>query len=159
MKTNLYYSSFVNTVLIMTNFKFKNNNSKGQLAIEYLVITGFLLIVVGILSAVSLVSFNENTNLVKADSCVTKITNQANWVASLGNGSKVFFEIDVPYGVKSFNLVGKSANLVLSTSFGDNQIYDYARINLTPLALITTQGKKNLSATFLDGNVVINEES
>ena len=143
----------------MANFKFTNINSKGQLAIEYLVITGFLLIVVGVLSAVSLVSFNENTNLVKADSCVTKITNQANWVASLGNGSKVFFEIDVPYGVKSFNLVGKSANLVLSTSFGDTQIYDYARINLTPTTLITTQGKKNLSATFLDGNVVVNEES
>jgi len=143
----------------MANFKFTNINSKGQLAIEYLVITGFLLIVVGVLSGFSLVSFNENTNFVKADSCVTKITNQANWVASLGNGSKVFFEIDVPYGVKSFNLVGKSANLVLSTSFGDTQIYDYSRINLTPIALITTQGKKNLSATFLDGNVVVNEES
>ena len=159
MKTNLYYSSFVNTVLIMTNFKFFRIGSGGQLAVEYLVLTGFLLIVVGTLSVVSLVSFNENTTLVKADSCVTKITNQANWVASLGDGSKVFFEIDVPYGVKSFYLEGKSANLVLSTSFGDTGIYDYARINFTPKSLITNQGIKSLSATFLDGNVVINEES
>ena len=143
----------------MLNFKFEGTGSRGQLAIEYLVITGFLLIVVGVLSGFSLISFNENTNIVKAESCVTRITNQANWVASLGNGSKVFFEIDVPYGVQSFFLTGKSANLVLSTSFGDTQIYDYARINISPLILITTQGKKNLSVTFLDGNVVVNEES
>lgn len=130
---------------------------RGQISIEYLVLTGFLLITVGIMTAFALYSFNENSNLVKAESAIIKIVNQSNWVASLGDGSKVFFEINVPEGVQSFEINNKQVRLVLNTAAGNTDVFSYAKPNLTPKTFSNNGGRRALSATFVDGNVVVEE--
>lgn len=130
---------------------------RGQVSVEYLVLTGFLLMIVGVMIAFALFSFNESSNLVKAEGSVIEIINQSNWVASLGNGSKVFFEIEVPEGVQSFEINNKQVRLVLTTASGDTDIFSYAKPNLTPTTFSNNRGRRALSATFVDGNVVVRE--
>ncbi|MCH7902349.1 hypothetical protein IIC68_01195 [archaeon] len=120
-------------------------------------LTSFLLIIVGVMSAFALFSFNESSNLVKAESAIIEIVNQSNWVASLGDGSKVFFEIDVPEGVQSFEINNKQVRMVLNTSAGDTDIFSYAKPDLTPTTFSNNGGRRALSATFIDGNVVVGE--
>jgi len=130
---------------------------KAQISVEYLVLTAFLLVIVAIMIAFSLFSFNESSNLVKADSTITEIINQSNWVASLGDGSKVFFEVEFPEGVQSFEINNKQVRMVLSTSSGNSDVFGYAKPDLTPTTLSTNGGRRALSATFTDGNVVVGE--
>ncbi|PIN85577.1 MAG: hypothetical protein COV47_01400 [Candidatus Diapherotrites archaeon CG11_big_fil_rev_8_21_14_0_20_37_9] len=130
---------------------------KAQVSIEYLTITAFLLIVSGLVFGFALFSFNENASIAKADDSVTTIVNNANLVASQGNGSKIFFEIDVPPNVTSFEINGKSVTMAVNTSLGSGDMFSYAKPNLTPINLSTHQGVKTLSATFTDGNVVVAE--
>jgi len=130
---------------------------RGQISIEYLVLTGFLLIIVGVMIAFALFSFNESSNLVKAESAIIEIVNQSNWVASLGDGSRVFFEIEVPEGVQSFQINNKQVRMVLNTSAGNTDVFSYAKPNLTPTTFSNNGGRRALSATFVDGNVVVGE--
>lgn len=130
---------------------------KGQVSIEYLVLTGFLLIIVGAMIVFSLYSFNESSNLAKADAGITEMITQSNWVASLGDGSKVFFEIEIPEGVQAFQMNNKQIRMVLNTASGDTDIFGYARPDLTPKTFSTNGGRRAFSATFTDGNVVVVE--
>ena len=132
-------------------------STKGQVSIEYLVITAFLLAIVGIFFGFALFMFNESAAIAKADNSVTKIADNANWVASLGDGSKVFFELEVPENTNFFRVQGKSALINLALSAGNNDISPYSKSDLTPASFSTSSGRKTFSAVFLDGNVVVSE--
>ena len=134
-------------------------DSKAQLSVEYIVLTAFLIVVAGLLFGFALFTFTEKTSLAKADAAVTAMTNNANWVASLGDGSKVYFEIDVPNGVSLFQALNKTVNITIATSFGDTQSYNYSGPNLTSVTFTTTPGKRKVSALFEDGNVIFSEIS
>ncbi|MAG18251.1 MAG: hypothetical protein CL944_02135 [Candidatus Diapherotrites archaeon] len=128
----------------------KNKQTKsiqrGQVALEYLVITGFVLLIVGILVGFAFFSFNQNAQIVKASKSVSEITNTADLVASFGEGSTIVFEVDIPSEVQSFSLTGKSATI----AFTDNtQVFDYTKVNLTPTTLPIQSGRIKLSASFL----------
>ncbi|MFH1391223.1 MAG: hypothetical protein ABIH20_02835 [Candidatus Diapherotrites archaeon] len=138
----------------MSENKQAKTSHRGQVALEYLVITGFLLLIVGILAGFAFFSFNQNSQIVKAVKSVSEITNTADMVASFGEGSTIIFKVDIPYEVQYFSLAGKSATV----AFNDNtQIFDYTKVNLTPITLPTQSGRIKLSASFVDGNVVVTQ--
>ena len=118
-------------------------------------ITAFILVVSGIFFGFALFFFNENANFAQAEDAVTKVANNANWVASLGEGSKVSFQVSLPPNVESFTLINKSVNLVLLGSPWNHDVYAYAKPNLTPVALPANARRLALSATFIDGNVLV----
>lgn len=130
---------------------------KAQIALEYITITAFMLIVTGILFGFALLMFNESTGLAQADAAVAEIADQANWVASLGDGSKVYFEVTLPNNVQSLELGNKQVRMVYATSVGNSEVYTYAKPNLTPVTISVANQRKTLSATFIDGNVVVGE--
>ncbi|MCR4334996.1 MAG: hypothetical protein NUV57_00475 [archaeon] len=131
--------------------------SKGQVAIEYLVITGFVLLIAGILFSVALFFFNENSSFAKADAAVSEIVANADWVASLGNGSTVFFEVNIPDNIQVFQIRNKTVFLKINVGSGLNDILAYSKSNLTPATFVTSAGKRKFSATFVDGNVMVSE--
>jgi len=47
--------------------------------------------------------------------------------------------------------------MVLSTAAGDTDVFSYAKPNLTPVTFSNNGGRRALSATFVDGNVVVGE--
>ena len=131
---------------------------RAQISTEYVMVTAFLLVVAGVIFGFALFSFNENARLAQANEAVTKIANYSNLVASLGDGSRIYFEITLPDGVRSLRVVNKAVNMRLATNSGDSDIYSYAKVNLTgqpSVYLPCKAGRKSLSATFQDGNVVL----
>ncbi|HZX20454.1 MAG TPA: hypothetical protein VFF13_05560 [archaeon] len=130
---------------------------KGQVSVEYLVLTGFILLVAGVIFGFALVSFNENSSFAKAQAVVGEVINQSNLVASWGDESAVFFWIDVPPNAQGFEASGKQVTITLNQGVGANQVFGYTRVNMTPVSLPTTQGLKYMKATFSDGNVTVVE--
>ncbi len=128
---------------------------RGQLSIEYLVITSFILVISGVLFGFSLFTFNENAGLSQAKEAVSAVVTHANLVASLGEGSKVYFNADLPDGVSSFSVSGTAVNLVASIGGKTTTVYDYTKASITPAVLSSVKGRQSLSASFIDGNVVI----
>ncbi len=129
------------------------NKHKGQVSLEYLIMTSFLLAVTVIFFGFAIFLFNENAAIAEAESAVLTIENNANFVASLGDESKVYFEVNVPENTTSFNVTGKSITMIV----GANNIFTYSKVNLTPQSFSTHGGRKIMSASFEDGNVVVRE--
>ena len=128
---------------------------RAQVAFEYLVITGFLLLIAAILFGFSLFSFNENSRVAQAQEAVNRISANADLVASLGEGSRVYFEITVPNGTDSLELFNKTVAMRMDAGGGFSDIIAYAKPNLTPVSLNTGAGRYTLSAYFIDGNVAV----
>ncbi|HLC92762.1 MAG TPA: hypothetical protein VJH23_03570 [archaeon] len=131
--------------------------TRAQVSMEYLVITAFMLVVAGIIFGFALFSFNANSQFTKAQGFVEKVANNADLVASLGEGSAVIFEADIPNGVQAITLAENSVSMSIDLGNGISDITAYARPSLTPASLITGAGRRSFSAAFSDGNVVVTE--
>ena len=129
---------------------------RGQASFEYLIITGFMLLVAGIIFGFSLFSFNENSRMAQAQEAVNRIASNADLVASLGDGSRVYFEVDIPEGIESLGLSGRSVVMQVNSGFGVSDIQRYSRHYLeTAGGLPSSRGRFTFSAQFIDGNVVL----
>ena len=124
---------------------------------EYLMITAFMLLVAGIIFGFALLSFNTNSNISKANSAAERFVNNAELVASLGDGSTVLFVADIPDGVESLSLYNNTVSMRIDAGNGLSDVVLYTRPNLTPASFVTGKGRRSFSATFLDGNVVVAE--
>jgi len=90
-------------------------SKKGQVAVEYLMIAGFLLVVIGIAFFYSFSTLNQSTSDSKAVNAVNKIAAAVDQVYAMGPGSKITLTIDLPDNIDSQlvlnNSVGYKANV------------------------------------------------
>ncbi|MCR4369484.1 MAG: hypothetical protein NUV67_06285 [archaeon] len=128
---------------------------RAQVSIEYLILLAFSLIVAGVLFGFSLWSFNESSAFATADSAVTQVANHANIVASYGEGSTVFFEVQLPNNMESFSVSQKSVTIRIETGAGISDVFAYTKPSLTPSTIAAGPGRHKLKATFSDGNVAV----
>ena len=125
---------------------------RGQVSIEYLGITAFFLVASGIFFSYSLMSFGDNKNIALAEDSVSKIVNNANFVSSLGNGSKVYFDVELPDGTEAISTSGKIVRIPYS---GGMAAYAYAKTGFAESSVSAAAGRRRLSVSFIDGNVVV----
>ncbi len=130
---------------------------KSQVAFEYLVITGFFLAVAGALFIYAIVTINSSLTDQQANDAVLSIASNADFVASLGNGSNVLFDVKLPENSNTLYLNDKYIRLVVGSGSGATSYYAYTKVNLSPATLSTSGGRKYFKAIFLDGNVVVVE--
>ena len=71
---------------------------KGQVATEYLLITGFSLVFVTLIFSYSYISNNENIKVSLANTALDKMVNAAGFVYALGPDNNQFVEIEFPVG-------------------------------------------------------------
>lgn len=133
------------------------NGTRGQLSVEYVAITAFMLISTGVIFGFALFSFNDSVGRAEAHDVVSKTVNNADLVASLGDGSRIVFDVELPANAKTFTLSGNTVSLVVSTPAGDSEFYDYTRSRLSPANISVSSGRKTLAAVFTDGNVIMSE--
>ena len=133
------------------NFGFFSGR-RGQVSIEYLGITAFFLVAAAVFFSYSLLSFGDNKNIALADDSVSKIANNANFVSSLGNGSKVYFDVELPDGTQSIATSGKIVRVLYS---GGRISYAYSKTGFSESSVQASAGRRRLSAAFIDGNVVV----
>ncbi len=130
-------------------------SGKGQVSVEYLGITAFFILMAGLFFAYAFSVFSENKNLVLGQDAAAKIADNANLAASLGNGSQIQFEVELPDTVSSVVAFNRIVYVNYASSVGSTSAYAYAKANITPLTLQVSQGRRTMTATFSDGNVVI----
>jgi len=119
---------------------------KAQVAIEYLVIVSFALMVlipyILYLKDVSQ-NYSENNKLVIAKNSVDKLGQVADWVYSQGEGAKTKIDILIPEGVDEIILTDHIINWKVRTSSGVSDIYYTTVANITG-SIPTSSGYVNL---------------
>jgi len=75
---------------------FLHENAKAQIAIEYLILTSFLLLASGLIFAYAQSSYTQNSQVGLTKGAVSTIVNAADQTYALGEGSVLFVEIESP---------------------------------------------------------------
>lgn len=130
---------------------------KGQVAFEYLVITGFFLVVAGVLFIYAIVTVNSSLANQQANDAVSAMASNADFVASMGNGSNIAFDVKLPENSGTIYMRDKYIRLVMGSGSGESSYYAYTKVNLVPSTLSVSGGRKYFKAIFLDGNVMVVE--
>ncbi|MEM5773348.1 MAG: hypothetical protein QXL86_03975 [Candidatus Aenigmatarchaeota archaeon] len=130
---------------------------KAQVAIEYLAIVSFALLVL-IPYALYLQSvsrnLNEDNSLTIASNSVQKIGQTADWIFSQGEPAKITILIQIPSNVEEITFNGKIMNWKIRTSAGLSDVYYISAANLTG-SLPTSPGYYNILIKAIEGGVNI----
>ncbi len=125
-----------------------NNNTRGksraQVALEYIVVAGIVLVFVGIIFFYSTSTVTNSINDSKAITAVNKIASAINQVYALGPGSRISVDVEMPPDVISYSLQNNLVRLVILS--GDRNVTYYAdtKANVSG-ALPITEGVQTLT--------------
>jgi diaminopimelate epimerase len=133
--------------------KFKDK--KGQVAFEYLIVTGFFLLVAGTFFIYAIVTVNSSLGSQQGNDAVSVIASNADFVASLGSGSNIVFDVVFPDNSTELQIYEKQVRLVVGSGNGASSFYAYTKASMTPTTIPVEGGKHYLKAIFLDGNVLV----
>lgn len=131
---------------------------KGQAAIEYLAIIGFVLlfatpILVQSQTAASDLRFAADT--VSARNALTTTAEAARFVFSQGEPARVTFAITVPRGVRHTNVSGNALHVKMDEAHGNDDLYTFLEFNVTG-SIPAEQGRYQMVAEAVsDTNVSI----
>lgn len=81
--------------------------NKAQVAMEYLILTAFILVAVGILFSFSFLNYNQNIQVVKANETVSKMANAVNDIYTKGEGNTRFVNLSLPEGMQKIEIIHK----------------------------------------------------
>ncbi len=80
---------------------------KAQIAIEYLILTAFILIAVAIIFSFSYVNYSQSIRASKTGDALSNLSNAVNDVYTRGEGNTRFVEILWPDGMKGISIIHK----------------------------------------------------
>ena len=80
---------------------------KAQIAMEYLILTGFILVAVAVIFAFSFINYNQNIRAAKTGEAISKLANAVDDVYTRGEGNTRFVKITWPDGMKGISIVHK----------------------------------------------------
>jgi hypothetical protein len=130
---------------------------KAQVAIEYLAIVSFALLVL-IPYALYLQSasrnLSEENDLTIASNSVQKIGQFSDWIYSQGKPAKTTILIQIPKNVEEISFNGKIMNWKVRTGSGTSDIYYISAANLTG-SLPTAPGYYNILIQAIENGVNI----
>ncbi|MCX8158457.1 MAG: hypothetical protein N3D73_02205 [Candidatus Diapherotrites archaeon] len=129
-------------------------NSFGQMATEYFILFGFLLVIVGIFFGYSMTYINDTINEYKIRNSLNKIVSIAENVASNGYGSQAIVYVDMPKDVMLFET--KNNYIIVKLKYGDsyNDYIEYASVKFRNLQLTPKEGKNRIKV-FADENDIV----
>lgn len=112
----------------------QKTSSKGQVALEYMLIIGFALLILG---GVVVFAYNytlaarETGNVAAASTAVNNIVESANLVYAQGYPAKVTIIVNVPQNVGNITISNKVIKMRINVKGGITEIAGTARANLT----------------------------
>ncbi|VVC00491.1 Uncharacterised protein [uncultured archaeon] len=122
---------------------------------EYLVITAFFVIVAAIFFTYAFITFSENKSTVLGGDAVARIAGNANLVASMGEGSTLYFDAELPETAKELVLWGNYVKLNYNASAGTSNSYAYTKVGLSPKTIVVSGGRRQFRVALEDGNVLV----
>ncbi len=83
---------------------------KAQIAMEYLILTGFILVAVALIFGFSFINYNQNIRIAKTSEAISKLSNAVDDIYTRGEGNTRFVKISWPDGMKNISIVYKCLN-------------------------------------------------
>jgi hypothetical protein len=80
---------------------------KGQIALEYFILTVFILIAVSMIFAFSFLNYDQNSNIVLANETMSKLSKAVNVIYGRGKGNTTFVSLSLPNGLESIEILHK----------------------------------------------------
>ena len=80
---------------------------KAQIAIEYLILTSFILTGVIIIFGFSIINYNQNIKAAQTSDAISKLANAIDDVYTRGEGNTRFIKITWPKGMKGISVIHK----------------------------------------------------
>lgn len=130
---------------------------RAQSSIEYLIMAGFIiLIVIGILAAGLFYSsqLKDRIKLNQLNNAIQKIVQSAESVFYAGEPSRITIQIYLPAGIRSFTIQNKDITIQIETSSGLNTI-SYNSNVLLEGAIPITEGVKKIRLQAQPSKVLI----
>ena len=81
------------------------NCKRAQAAVEYLLVTAFVLVVVAIIFAFAFTGYDQSVKISKTNSALATIARAADEVYLLGEGNTRFFDVSFPAGMQKIDVV------------------------------------------------------
>lgn len=114
------------------------NSKSGQVALEYILVTGAVFVVITAIFIYALTESNHTIRMNKASQVVTSLAKTADTVYALGPGSQDVVEIDMPGAVQQTIISGKRIILKIKI-FGN-------------ISEVSAETKGNVSGTLPSGS-------
>lgn len=112
---------------------------RGQVSIEYVVIMGFLLLLIIPLTAYSFIEVKRSTQMNNAEDTVNTLANAADEVYALGPGSKKYVQITIPGGVTQSSVSNREVQFKMTIFGGTSDVFAPTKAELEG-AIPTTSG-------------------
>jgi hypothetical protein len=80
---------------------------RAQIAMEYMVLTAFILIAVAVIFSFSFLNYSQNIRVAKSTDALSKIANAVDDVYTRGEGNTRFVKVSFPEGLKTISIVQK----------------------------------------------------
>lgn len=132
-------------------------NKRGQSAVEYLIIIGFVSIAVTSILVLAYFYANVSNDKIKTnqmEAFATKIITRAESVFYSGEPAQLTFSIYIPKGVSSISLQGRELIVTAHISSGDVTRVFLSRVNLEG-TISPNEGAKNLIVRAYPDKVVV----
>ena len=132
-------------------------NDRAQVGIEYLFLTGFLLVVIAAAVIYALFVYNGAVaNSAMVDS-LEEIEQAVNYVHALGPGSSIVVEIDLPTGVVDGK--GENNTVDYNVDIGNTMTYYYTVVdgNIARTSMPVIVGRHLLNISMVNDQIIIRE--
>ncbi|VVB98829.1 von Willebrand factor type A domain protein [uncultured archaeon] len=96
---------------------------KGASSIEYLFVTGIALAALSIFIVISMNISNDSIRIAQAKNAVETLAKSADYVNSLGAGSKETVSVFLPKGVGAIDVFNNTVHMRVALSSGDSDVY------------------------------------
>ena len=128
---------------------------KGQVGVEYLVFTAFLLIVTVILFGYAFVSYSSTVQLIQAQSAVDSVASTVDFVYSKGPGNSVEIAVTLPAGLTEFRVDQNVVRATIRQGGGDTVVFAFTKAKINPNYLFFESGPYPLRVTMNDVNASV----
>lgn len=126
---------------------------RGQVSLEYLMIVGFFLVIIGAIFIYSYSTSSDAITLDKMDNALSAIKKGINQVYALGPGNQVKVDIDLPSGIVDQQLIGRSVAYVLQRPGGTTDLVVYTDAAVVG-ELPIIEGRHTIVIKMLESGVV-----
>ena len=109
------------------------NGKRAQVALEQLLLTGFVLLSVSMVFGVAAITYDENIQTAKANDALHRIVDKTNDIYRLGRGNVAFVNVAFPSGASSIDIVHKcisDSSQGESCPLGDDDI-NFSALSIT----------------------------
>lgn len=138
----------------MKNDNIEQMGQKGQVSVEYLVMSTFLLLVVGVLSAYAFFNYDQAVKLDMAQHSTDLLGEVADQAYALGTGTVLFAEIELPYGIESYAVSENEVKFVLKAFGGSSDIYAKTTADLNADSVLPTSAARHRIRVSMGGEEV-----